>query len=130
MKNKFKFIVIPTISLIAIIIVIPFTIGRLLKIGPENQTAQVINPLYNNKEEEVKDNTTTIYFLGDIMLTRGVKSSVDKNFEGDYSKLFENLDEIKDADILFGNLEGDVSARGNNVGSKYSFRMNRKFCQF
>jgi len=126
MKNKFKFIVIPTISLIAIIIVIPFTIGRLLKIGPENQTAQVINPLYNNKEEEVKDNTTTIYFLGDIMLTRGVKSSVDKNFEGDYSKLFENLDEIKDADILFGNLEGDVSARGNNVGSKYSFRMEPK----
>jgi poly-gamma-glutamate synthesis protein (capsule biosynthesis protein) len=85
-----------------------------------NQTAQAINPI--QEEPEIKN--TTIYFVGDMMLTRGVKSSVDKNFEGDYSKLFENLGELKDSDILFANLEGDVSDVGNNVGSKYSFRMD------
>jgi poly-gamma-glutamate synthesis protein (capsule biosynthesis protein) len=61
-----------------------------------------------------------------MMLTRGVKSSIDKNFGGDYNQLFENLKELKEADILFGNLEGDVSIVGNNVGSKYSFRMDPK----
>lgn len=67
---------------------------------------------------------TTLYFVGDIMLDRGVRSSVTKNFGGDYSKLFANVGELKNADILFANLEGDVSDKGNNVGSKYSFRMD------
>lgn len=74
--------------------------------------------------EAIKSKETVIYFVGDMMLTRGVESSVNKNFEGDYSKLFENVSELKKADILFGNLEGPVSDKGNNVGSKYSFRMN------
>ena len=78
----------------------------------------IIPPIVNKK--------TTLFFVGDMMLTRGVKSSVDKNFNGDYSKLFENLTELKNSDILFGNLEGDVSDIGNNVGSKYSFRMDPK----
>lgn len=78
------------------------------------------------KEEEIKETNkiTTLFFVGDIMLTRGVKKSVDKNFNGDYNRLFDNLIKLKEADILFGNLEGDVSNTGNNVGSKYSFRMN------
>lgn len=91
----------------------------------------------NNKTVPIENNTnitpqlvetkkTTLYFVGDIMLTRGVESSVLKNFNGDYSKLFENLTMLKNADILLGNLEGDVSDKGNNVGSKYSFRMNPK----
>lgn len=67
---------------------------------------------------------TKIYFVGDIMLTRGVESSVHKNFNGDYYELFKNATELKEADILFGNLEGPISSLGNNVGSKYSFRMN------
>ncbi len=67
---------------------------------------------------------TTLYFLGDIMLDRSVRTSVTKNFGGDYSKLFAHLGELKKADILFANLEGDVSDVGNNVGSKYSFRMD------
>lgn len=82
----------------------------------------------NQKENIVKIippiTKTTLFFVGDIMLTRGVKSSVDKNFGGDYSKLFVNLSELKNADILMGNLEGDVSDVGNNVGSIYSFRMD------
>ncbi len=67
---------------------------------------------------------TTIFFIGDMMLDRGVEASVKKNFGGDFSKLFENLAELKSVDILFANLEGPVSDVGNNVGSKYSFRMD------
>ena len=63
-------------------------------------------------------------FLGDIMLDRGVKNSVNKNFAGDYSKLFENLDLAKNSDIVFANLEGPASDKGKDVGSIYSFRMN------
>lgn len=100
-----------------IIIVGIFAIRIIKDINKYDQTAQVVNALAEN-------NITTLFFVGDIMLTRGVESSVTKNFNGDYNKLFEKIPELKDADILFGNLEGDVSDTGNNVGSKYSFRMN------
>lgn len=63
-------------------------------------------------------------FTGDIMLNRGVETSVQKNYGGDFSKLFEKVSWISHADIVFGNLEGPVSDVGNNVGSKYSFRMD------
>ncbi|MDQ5883321.1 MAG: cap protein [Patescibacteria group bacterium] len=68
----------------------------------------------------------SISFLGDIMMDRGVKTSVYKNYEGDFNKLFQNLGELKEDDITFANLEGPVSDVGNNVGSKYSFRMEEK----
>ena len=77
--------------------------------------SEIISPI-NNK--------TTLIFVGDMMLDRGVKTSVKNNFGGEFSKLFENLNELKEADILFANLEGPVSDVGNNVGSKYSFRMD------
>lgn len=62
-------------------------------------------------------------FVGDIMLDRGVKASADLRAGGDFNYLFKDLSKIADADILFGNLEGPVSTRGNDTGSKYSFRM-------
>lgn len=98
-----------------------FFVEKIQNIKINNQTAQAIN---SSPAEIPKIKTTTLFFVGDIMLTRGVKSSVEKNFAGDYSKLFDNLGELKNADILFGNLEGAVSDIGNNVGSKYSFRMD------
>lgn len=59
------------------------------------------------------------------MLDRGVKSSVVNNFDGSYIRLFDYVKEtLSEADILFGNLEGPISDKGNNVGSKYSFRMS------
>jgi hypothetical protein len=68
----------------------------------------------------------SISFLGDIMMDRGVKTSVYKNYGGDFNALFKNLGELKEDDITFANLEGPVSDVGNNVGSKYSFRMEEK----
>ncbi len=99
-----------------------FMANSLNKINAKNQTANLLN-INEIKKEDPKPIETTIYFVGDIMMTRGVETSVNKNFGGDFNKLFENLSELKEADILFGNLEGAVSDKGNNVGSKYSFRM-------
>lgn len=79
------------------------------------------NNISNSIEQS---NQTKIVFLGDMMLTRGVETSVKNNFNGDYNKLFDNLTELKEADITYANLEGPISSSGNNVGSKYSFRMN------
>lgn len=72
---------------------------------------------------ETAPEEATISFLGDIMMDRGVKSSIHRNYDGDYNVLFKNLGELKDSDIVFGNLEGPISDKSNNVGSKYSFRM-------
>ncbi|HRH30896.1 MAG TPA: CapA family protein [Candidatus Paceibacterota bacterium] len=68
-----------------------------------------------------------LIFFGDIMLDRGVKSSVNNNFSEDYSVLFGPAkDLINKADIAFLNLEGPISDGGRKVGSIYSFRFDPK----
>ena len=112
---------------IVIILIIIFGVGFYLnqnsKIDKNNKILPI--EIVKDKEEEIPK-VTTIYFVGDMMLDRGVETSVNKNFGGDFSRLFENLGELKNSDILFGNLEGPVSDVGNNVGSIYSFRMDPK----
>ena len=66
----------------------------------------------------------TLTFGGDIMLDRGVKNSVNKNFNGDYSMLFEKLKILKKSDIVFVNLEGPASDVGKDMLNLYSFRMD------
>ena len=74
---------------------------------------------------EIKDpDFVTLTFAGDIMLDRGVKNSVLKNFGGDYEKLFENLEILKESDIFFANLEGTISDKGKDGGGIYSFHMD------
>lgn len=116
-KNKFIFYL--------LIITIIGSFLTYLILNKSNQAQDILTNISEvSFKYERKIPETTIYFVGDMMLTRGVESSVKKNFNGDYSQLFKNLEELKKADILFGNLEGPVSDKGNNVGSKYSFRMN------
>ncbi len=83
-------------------------------------------PLTGNRAEKKEDRKkeVTIALVGDIMLDRGVKRSVEQNFSGDYSALFQNVPELFEADIAFANLEGPIAAGGRNVGSQYSFRMS------
>jgi D-alanyl-D-alanine carboxypeptidase len=57
----------------------------------------------------------TLIFGGDIMLDRGVKNSINKNFNGDYSALFEKLGMLKKSDISFANLEGPASDVGKDA---------------
>jgi poly-gamma-glutamate synthesis protein (capsule biosynthesis protein) len=74
---------------------------------------------------DVNDNYVRLIFGGDIMLDRGVKNSTMKNFGGDYSLLFKNLEIFKEADIVFANLEGPASDKGEDLGNLYSFRMDQ-----
>ncbi|MFH1462105.1 MAG: CapA family protein [bacterium] len=78
-------------------------------------------------KEPSGENQIEIILAGDIMLDRGVKYMVEKEGEGDFRFPFLKIaDYLKEADILFGNLEGPVSDKGIDVGSIYSFRMNPK----
>jgi poly-gamma-glutamate synthesis protein (capsule biosynthesis protein) len=77
---------------------------------------------------DIKDpNFVTLAFAGDIMLDRGVRSSVVRNFNNDYSALFEKSKELsnilKKSDITFANLEGTASDLGVDQKNLYSFRM-------
>ncbi len=76
--------------------------------------------------EEIKNTNgepVELAFLGDIMLDRGVKSSVYRNFDRDYSKLFTKTSLLKTFDIVFANLEGPASNQGADIHNLYSFRM-------
>jgi poly-gamma-glutamate synthesis protein (capsule biosynthesis protein) len=69
----------------------------------------------------------TLFFVGDVMLDRGVKRAIKKYGEGDFKFPFlKIIPFLKEADILVGNLEGPVSDKGKKVGSIYSFRMDPK----
>ncbi|MCC7160188.1 CapA family protein [Candidatus Nomurabacteria bacterium] len=75
-----------------------------------------------------KQDSVTLAFGGDIMLDRGVRNSVVKNLNNDYSLLFKNSEEIenilKNSDISFANLEGTASDKGTDKKNLYSFRMD------
>ena len=78
---------------------------------------------------DIKDpNFVTLSFAGDIMLDRGVRNSVVKNFNNDYSALFAKTKELpeimKKSDIFFANLEGTASDQGIDRKNLYSFRMD------
>ena len=63
----------------------------------------------------------TMLFVGDIMLDREVRSQILRAQDPLYP-FVRIADTIRSADIAFANLEGPVSDRGVNQGSKYSFR--------
>lgn len=86
---------------------------------PEEQNIEGLSPLVPHTLPEV-----TVGFIGDIMMDRGVKHSVMKNFAGDYSMLFADADFLKTPDIMFGNLEGPASDKGQDLHNLYSFRMD------
>lgn len=66
-----------------------------------------------------------IILAGDIMLDRGVEYMIEKYGEGNFEFPFLKIaDEFKKADVVFGNLEGPISDKGEKVGSIYSFRNN------
>lgn len=86
-----------------------------------NHVSYSVAPLYT---EELHSQTVSLAFIGDMMFDRGVRNSVTRNFNNDYNELFTFLPQLTRADIAFGNLEGPISNRGKNVGSKYSFRFD------
>ena len=81
--------------------------------------ALVSENIATNDGDEQKIN---LLFAGDIMLDRGVESSILKNGNGDFSFIFSKADFLKKADIVFANLEGPISDKGQDAGNTYSFR--------
>jgi hypothetical protein len=74
-----------------------------------------------------KRENIVLAFAGDMMLDRGVENSVYKNFSGDYGALFQKVQEkLQSYDVLFANLEGPISDKGNDIGGLYSFRFEPK----
>lgn len=67
--------------------------------------------------------TQHVLLVGDIMLDRGVDRQVQSVGEGDPRFPFALVaEQLQKYDLVVGNLEGPVSDRGANQGSKYSFR--------
>ena len=96
-----------------------FEIKKLETAIPEIYLSQVSAHFHYEK----KTKPVTLMFLGDIMLDRGVEYMVKKEGSGDFKWPFLKIaDYLKEADILFGNLEGPISDKGYRVGSIYSFR--------
>lgn len=75
---------------------------------------------------EATNSTTSLVFVGDIMMDRGVRRSVEKNGSGDYDYLFHRSAFLNRADIAFANLEGPISDQGVDRHNLYSFRMDPK----
>lgn len=86
----------------------------------------IMNPA-GVSEEQSENSKIVIYAVGDVMLDRGVEYMIEKEGGGDFKFPFLKIaEDLKEADILFGNLEGPISERGIKVGSIYSFRSNPK----
>ena len=66
-----------------------------------------------------------LFFVGDVMLDRGVKYMVQKYGANDWHFPFELIAPfLRRADLVFANLEGPLSDQGIRAGSIYSFRMD------
>ncbi len=86
---------------------------------PLREKESIVEVMETEEETEVKE--ITLYFVGDIMLDRGVLHYIEKN--NDWRWPFLNIaEDMEKADLVFGNLESMISDKGRNVGSIYSFR--------
>jgi len=110
------------ITLILILFFSLFTTGKAF-LGLKNFDSQLRADLgYSTLEN---NNAIYLYLTGDIMLDRGVEYSMrqEKNWNWPFLKI---KDDLEKADILFGNLESQISNKGYKVGSIYSFRADPK----
>lgn len=92
-------------------------------------TGYVVQFFASKKNNEGLDNNSaTMFFVGDIMLSRSVGALMQR--KADYNFPFIKIANIiSKADISFANLENPVSLGGVNTGSKYSFRADPKIIQ-
>jgi len=87
--------------------------------------ASLISPKLHVREN---NDTITLLFLGDIMLNRGVEWYAKKhqNWKWPFLKI---ADYLKDADLVFANLESVISDKGTKQGSIYSFKASPKMME-
>lgn len=115
------------IIILGLSIFILLSIGALFFFFSSPDTEIVIGPENKDKLRErvilFSSPPQTLMFVGDMMLSRSVgeKMEQENNWPWPFLKI---ADYLKEADLLFGNLEGPISNQGRNVGSIYSFRAN------
>lgn len=74
-------------------------------------------------QEQPELSPIKVILTGDLMLDRGIEYIIEKQGSGDFRFPFLKIaDYLNKADIVFGNLEGPISDKGEKVGSIYSFR--------
>jgi len=94
----------------------------------KNPNQQPLPFLDMDGQKDDQKRPAVLFFTGDIMLDRGVEWMAEKKGEGNAEFPFLDIKEfLKQADFLFGNLEGPVSDKGAKAGSIYSFRADPKF---
>lgn len=81
--------------------------------------------IFKENLDKKSETSAKILFTGDIMLSRLVENRI--YVSGDFKYPFLKIgDFLSGADLTVGNLEGPISSRGKNQGSKYSFRADPK----
>ncbi len=90
--------------------------------------ASIQNTIKNENKLANYKRITSLLFVGDIMLDRGVAHVSNKNNDPLFPFL-KSATFLKSADITIGNLEGSISDRGKKVGSIYSFRFAPKMLE-
>lgn len=101
-------------------------IGSSFLIGPriievQNNSKKEINSFSQAQISLEEKETINIILVGDIMLNRGVEYMIQQHNDWKWPFL-RVADEVRKADILFGNLESVISDKGTKVGSIYSLR--------
>jgi len=103
-----------------VLVVFAILIGTTLLIKIDRFTKSIS---YSSEIILPEKKTISVVLVGDIMLDRGVEYMIEKYGGGDFKFPFSKIaDYLNKADIVFGNLEGPISDKGEKVGSIYSFR--------
>lgn len=95
----------------------------IILLGSDSQVGDVNNIIDFLIDKPNTQATTSLVFVGDIMLDRGVRQSVERRGVG-YDYIFHRVPFLARADISFANLEGPVSDKGVDKNNLYSFRMD------
>ncbi|MBU1159765.1 CapA family protein [Patescibacteria group bacterium] len=99
----------------------------IIVLGSEGRQKDTLALLDWFKKARVCDEEIVLGFTGDIMLNRGVENVIKKYGNNDFSFPFKFVSEkLNEFDLLFGNLEGPISDKGEDLGSSYSFRMDTR----
>ena len=110
-----KYFLVLVIVLISGLLLLGFLLPKEFVVEKENSSFD-----FDIKKENKE---VLLFFVGDIMLDRGVESMVKKEGRGNFKFPFLKISNyLSKADILFGNLESIISNKGRKIGSIYSFR--------
>lgn len=110
-------------KLLILILVLSALTGAYFLFKPLAIEIHSILPLQSPQTEK----PIRLIFTGDIMLDRGVEYQIQKQGENDFRFPFLNIaPAFGNADLIFGNLESQISDKGRNQGSIYSFRADPK----